>query len=96
MLKIGAKVIWMNSAEAGKKVISEGTVTKTGRDTIWVDHQHKPEDCLYAAFAFPDNEVCRKLLEDTIEMGYRHDKESKDMLTRQIQTANEMVRQGLK
>ena len=96
MFKIGQQVIWMNTTEAGKTVISEGTVTKTGRDTIWVNGQHKPEDCLYAAFAFPDNEVCRKLLEDTIEMGERHDKESKDMLTRQIQTANEMVRQGLK
>lgn len=100
-LKIGQQVIWTNTSPTNSShlVLSSGTVTKVGGrngDTIWIDNQHKAEDALYAAFAFPDVPVCRKLLEDTIEMRARHDKESKDMLTRQIQTANEMVRQGLK
>ena len=96
---IGQSIIYLaGSVLSRNQTIKHGTVTKMNKrgDEIWLDNAHKPEDCLYAAFAYPNLPQCHTLLTDIIEMSARHDRESKDMLTRQIQMSNEMVRVELK
>lgn len=97
--QIGAKVIYLrHTGYRREQVIKDSTITKLNKrgDEMWVDHQHKPEDCLYSAFAYPDISECRELLVDIIAQSARHELENKDILTRQIQVSNEMVRRGLK
>lgn len=97
MFKLGQKVIWNgNDNHTLSRVIKSGVVTKVGKDTVWVDSQHKPEDQIYAAFCYPDIPECRQLCQDVIDTATRHDAENKKLLTRQLKLSNEMVRQGLK
>lgn len=92
--KIGAKVIWIEQRDNGDSYIVEGTVTKLGKDTVYVDNKHKSEDQRYAAFMWPALAGPKKLLEDTVEMKLRHKKESEEMYIRSIEMNNMCVRNG--
>lgn len=50
-MKVGDKVIWVYDWIEGP--ICEGTLTKLTSDLVFVDHQHKPEDCIFRAYVFP-------------------------------------------
>jgi hypothetical protein len=100
MFKIGQSIIWLQTdrTDTTKQIMQSGIVTKLNKrgDEMWIDHQHKPEDCLYSSFAYPDIPEARQLLNDILEQSARHKKESLDMLTRQMQLSNQCVRDGLK
>jgi hypothetical protein len=54
--KIGDKIVWFNSVTNCE--VREGTITKMARPgeidhLIWVDKDHKPEDCIFAGYCLP-------------------------------------------
>jgi len=55
-MKIGDKILMVWAANGPGQII-EGTVTKTGGSKdlplVWVNGQHKPEDCIYEAYCWP-------------------------------------------
>ena len=51
---IGSKIIWVPGTLDTSEGLREGTVTKTGKENlVWVDNQHKPEDCIWAVYCWP-------------------------------------------
>jgi hypothetical protein len=54
-MQIGDKIVWCSQLNSPNQ-IREGTVTKTragDMPLVWVDSQHKPEDCIYEAYCWP-------------------------------------------
>jgi len=54
-MQVGDRIIWCG-AMTGPDQIREGTVTRvrnSGEPLVWVDSQHKPEDCIYQAYCWP-------------------------------------------
>lgn len=97
MFKIGTKVIFRgNHNETLKPMIKSGTVTKIGKDTVWLDYAHKSEDQVYAAFLYPDNDVCREFLERGIAITLRHKAEDTAYMSETYALNNALVRDGLK
>lgn len=96
MFKIGQQVIFIDSSDVAKPELKGGTVTRVGKDTVWLDNQHKAEDQMYAAFLWPDNEVCRGHLQATLDMKRRHKEEDDLMFKRTLILNNEMIKEGLK
>lgn len=93
------KVIWIANdpdLHPMRKRIMEGTVSRLGRDTVYVNGHHKAEDQLYAAFVWPDLPGPRKLCEDILDMEARHKAEGEDMLKRTLEMNNLCVREGMK
>ena len=67
--ELGDVVLWSATSEDPNGVRS-GRITKMGKpgseQLIWVDGRHKPEDCIYAAFCWPErvkDEYLRILME---------------------------------
>ena len=95
MFKIGANVIFRgNDNQTLDPVIKRGTITKLGKDTVWLDNAHKPEDQVYTAYLFPDIPECVKLLQDGIDMDLRHKKEKDDYMTDLFKMNNHLIRTG--
>lgn len=92
--KIGQLVIWLRtSAKDGTtQEIVKGVVTKLGKDVMWVDNQHKSEDCLYSAFAYPAHPDCSLLLNTILLTKARHKQEDLDLLTEQLEMKNRIAR----
>ena len=100
---IGTKIVriasvWEGSIET--QVIVHETVTKIGKSTgtecIWVNHQHKPEDCLYAVYAYPDIPECVEFLQRTLDLAEKHKKEDAELMTDTYKLNNKLVLAGLK
>ena len=103
MMKLNTKVIWLAASPADnmQQVIHSGVITRIGSTsgstaTVYVNHAHKAEDQLYAAFIWPDIPECRTLLEDILALAAKHKAESGAMLSRQYEMLNELTRKGLK
>jgi hypothetical protein len=103
MMKLNTKVIWLASSliDNMQQTIHEGVITKIGftsgsTATIYVNHAHKAEDQLYAAFIWPDLPETRILLEDILALAAKHKAESGAMLSRQYELLNELTRKRLK
>ncbi len=95
--KLGQKVIWLgNDNQTLVSVIKSGTVTKTGKDTVWVDNQHKSEDCLLSAFLWPDLPLARELCERVLQTKARHEAEETALLKEQFELTNFFSKEGLK
>ena len=50
-VKIGDAIVWADQMDL--PVLNRGTVTQVRGDACWVDGKHRPEDCLYQAYAWP-------------------------------------------
>lgn len=50
-MKTGDKVVYISDWVYGP--IREGTLTKVGKELVFVDHHHAPEDCIFRHFVFP-------------------------------------------
>lgn len=54
--KMGEEIVWAGT-DGTPESIRSGVVTRVGKDNgqplVWVDNQHKLEDCIYAAFCLP-------------------------------------------
>lgn len=87
---MGMKVIWLQTsmANCNEQIIAEGTITKMAKDTLWVDSKHKGEDCLYAAFAWPDTSETRTHLQADLDMAKRHKQERTEFLSKTFKLAN--------
>lgn len=86
MFKLGQQIIWNgNDNITLKLVIKGGKVTKIGKDTVWIDNQHKTEDQIYAAFCYPDIEECRQLCQDVLDTSLRHKIEELELACKQFQ-----------
>ena len=97
MFALNTSIIWLgNNNETFQSEIKTGVVTKIGRDTIWVNHQHKAEDQIYAAFCYPDIVMCREYLNRIIEIKARHKKEEDELMKETFKLNNELVKLGLK
>lgn len=98
MFKIGQQVIFIgnNNNDVTKQELKGGKITRVGKDTVWLDNQHKAEDQMYAAFLWPDNEVCRGHLQAMLDMRRRHTEENDLMFERTLILGNEMIKEGLK
>ncbi len=95
--KIGTKVIFRgNDNETLQPLIKSGTVTKVGRDTVWLDNAHKVEDQVFAAFLYPDTLECRAFLEEGITLTQKHKQEEAEYMAKTYQLNNELVRKGEK
>lgn len=101
MFTLGMKVIWLvtNIHECDTSVINSGTITKLGKSygeqCMWIDNAHKAEDGLLTAFAWPDTEESRLLLNTTLLMAARHKQESKDLMSETFKLRNRFVRKEL-
>ena len=98
MIALNTAVIYLGNRNTDVSVqeIKSGTVTKIGKAAVWLDHQHKSEDQLYTAFVWPDTEETRALLNDILAMSARHKTESLDMLSRELELSNKLIREGVK
>lgn len=97
MFALNTPVIFIgNNNETLTPEIKSGVITRVGKDTVWLDNKHKPEDQVYAAFLYPDTPECRKFLQDSVDLILRHKKEQADFMARTYQFNNELVRKGLK
>jgi hypothetical protein len=98
MFKVGQKVIFTghDNDDISKTVIKSGTVSKVGRDTVWLEGRYKAEDQVYSAFLYPDIPECRQLLEGIVSMGERHKKEGDEMTSAVYKMNNDLIRRGLK
>lgn len=98
MFKIGQKVIWTNIHHDNPSllVICEGTVTKVGKDTMWLDHKHKAEDQLYASFAYPDTPESRAHLQGLVDHKAAMYEWDKNYMVRTFQLNNKYIREGSK
>lgn len=95
--KVGTKVIFQgNHNDTLVPMIKEGTITKVGRDTVWLDHAHKAEDQVYAAFLYPDNPDCRHFLQSGIDLQKKIKQMQDEWMAYTYQFNNDLVRKGLK
>lgn len=100
---IGTKIVRIASIYEGSKeteVIVHETVTKVGKSSgtecIWVNHQHKHEDCLYAVYAYPDIPECVEFLERILALKAKHKEESNALMSDTYKLNNKLVLAGLK
>lgn len=97
MFKVGQKIIFQqNHPDTLVPQVVAGTVTKVGKDTVWLDNAYKAEDQVYAAFIYPDTPECRQFIADGIALNLRHKQEQDERMKLTYQFNNELVRQGLK
>ena len=99
MYSIGKKVVYVASdwsIGVEHRVIKHCVVTKAGKGSIWVDNAHRPEDCLYAVYAYPDEPDCVAFLEEQQAMVARHKKENDEFLAKTYEFNNQLVRDGRK
>jgi len=97
MFKIGQKIIFLDTNHVTRKSqIKEATVTKVGKEAIWLDNEHRGVDQVLPAFCFPDVPDCRELLTEHLSMTARHKKEESEAMRKLYQLNNEMVKLGLK
>lgn len=94
--QIGSKVIYLGTSwdngNDGNQILKSGTITKLGKDVVWLDHQHKSEDCLYSAFMYPDVPICREHLQAILDMIARHKQEQGDMQSKTYKLKNAIAR----
>ena len=54
-MKIGDKIVY--GELDGQSPLKDGIITKVSADKdhdyIWINNQHKPEDCIHKAYVFP-------------------------------------------
>lgn len=97
MFKLNTKIIWQaNDNDSLMPTLKSGTVTKVGKDVVWVDNAHKPEDCIYAAFCYPDTEECRAHIMECVNRARIRKEEDRDYMTRTYQLNNKLVLAGEK
>ena len=95
--KINTRVVFQgNNNSTLVPMIKEGLITKVGRDTVWLDGAHKPEDQVYAAFLYPDTPECREFLQAQIDLRAKIKKMEDEFMVYTYQFNNELVRKGLK
>lgn len=95
--KIGTRVIFRGSnGDLTNPGIKSGTITKIGRDTVWLDHAHKSEDQVYATFLYPDTTESHALLQEGIDLTNRQKKEQDEYMKKVYEFNNSLVRAGLK
>lgn len=51
-MNIGDKICWTGNFENPSQ-IRTGTITRMSGDSVWVDNEHKPEDCIYRSYCWP-------------------------------------------
>lgn len=94
-MKLGTKIIWLRTAASlSGKEIAEGTITRVGKDTYYVDNAHKWEDQIYAAYVLPDSDKARRTLQNFIDEEARHNLEDKANMACLYQLRNELIRKG--
>ena len=94
---IGTKIIFQGyDNQTRALMIKAGIITKTSKDLAWIDNAHKMEDCIYAAFLYPDTEESRAFLTEGIELTLRHKKEEDEYMKKTYQFNNELIRKGMK
>lgn len=76
--------------------IEEWVITKTNKSgsEVWVNNNHKPEDCFYAVYLYPNTPESRTHLEKGIEMSQRHKKEQDEYMVATYQLLNHQTRTG--
>lgn len=95
--KVGTKIVYRgNDNDTLKPILKRGTITKIGRDTVWLDNAHKPEDQVYAVFLYPDTPECVQFLETGILMTERHKAEEDEYMKATYEFNNDLIRKGLK
>jgi hypothetical protein len=95
--KVNTAVVFLgNHNSTLVPVIKSGTITKVGRDTVWLDNAHKPEDQVFAAFLYPDTPECRQFLQAQIDLRAKIRKMEDEFMAYTYQFNNELVRKGLK
>ena len=97
MFKLGVKVIWSgNHNTTLVPLIKEGTITRVGKETVWLDHQHKAEDQVYASFLWPDTPECRAFLEESLAKRKEYKAWEDDYMKRTFELNNKLIREGAK
>jgi hypothetical protein len=95
--KLNDKIVYRgNDNDTLHPILKRGTVTKLGKDTVWLDNHHKPEDQVYSAFLYPDSPESVAFLEEGIALTLRHKAEDAEYMTKTYKFNNELVRKGLK
>jgi hypothetical protein len=96
MMTIGTKIVWLQTSleDTTKQIIAEGTITRIGWDTYYVDHHHKAEGQIYAAYCLPDTEKSRRTLQNFIDEAARHKQADNDNSAVLYQLRNEYIRTG--
>jgi len=90
--KVGQRITWTGSLDTPAG-LRDGTVTKVKGDLLWVDNQHRPEDCIYAAFCWPF-EVRDELVE-VLQKRADLKKAYDNSMALVYQLANDVKRRGL-
>jgi hypothetical protein len=81
---IGDKIVW-GDVDGRNTTLREGVVTKVAAngDYVWVDREHKPEDCIYTSFCWPaeykeelllvmkERASLRKAFDDSMKLVYQ-------------------------
>ena len=93
--KIGTEIIYRDT-DGINTIIKSGTITRIGKDTVWLNNKHKPEDQVYSAFLYPNTEECKAFLQRGIDMSTRHKLEEAEYMTETYKLNNDLVRKGLK
>lgn len=96
MMTVGTKIIWIgnNNKDITISEIKEGTITKVGRDTYYVDNYHKAEDQIYAAYCFPDLEETRQLLGSSIQNTLEQKQWGKNYMKSLYTLRNKLITEG--
>jgi hypothetical protein len=89
MFKIGQSVLYGRDG-----VITIHTITKVSKDYVWINNKHKPEDCFYPAFLYPNTEDSKVFLKDYYDMQLRHEQEKNEMHGRQFKLLNKQTLAG--
>lgn len=96
MMPIGTKIIWLQTSveDSSLRIVAEGTITKVGKETYWVDNKHKAEDQVYQAFCLPDREDTRAWCESQIEVTARHKRENDAIAIAFYKLRNKLINEG--
>lgn len=95
--KINTRVVFQGSHNSTLvPMIKEGVITRVGTRSVWLDHNHKPEDQVYAAFLYPDTPECREFLQAGIDLRTKIKKMEDEFMAYTYQFNNELIRKGLK
>jgi hypothetical protein len=94
MMTIGTKIIWRGTKDTLLPCIREGTITKVGKDTYYVDNQHKVEDQIYAAYCFPDTQETQQYLHKAIVREAENKQWEKEYMAGLYQLRNRLINEG--
>lgn len=94
MMKIGTAIVWHGSTNNNIPCIRGGTITKVGRETYWIDNQHKAEDQIYAAYCFPDTPEVRTHLQSLIDHREEEKAWNNDYMGKTYELRNKFIREG--